>query len=236
MKIDSILKEKKSLLLLDGFPWEEGCVVIGGYAVLGYGTLRYSRDLNLLIPIRLSKKINEWFIKQGFSIDKVAIPNPQNYDGRYTHYSKGELSVDLLIGAVRDREAQVDIPETWISKQPTMSKIIGFNGSTITEVPLVRLEALWALKMQAGRLQDISDMFSIFNRKFSHESVIEIFTELRCDSLKEKLLKTRGKLREKNTYPDVRSALHFRDSSKAREQWNSFTTTVDSMIDAILSG
>ncbi len=235
MKIDPAFREKQSLLFLDQFPWEVGCVIIGGYAILGYGALRYSRDLDILIPLRLSEKIKGWFTEKEFSVEKTATPNPQNYDGRYVRYLKSELTIDLLIGAVRDREAQVDIPESWISKQPTMRKIIGLNGSTKTELPLVRLEALWALKIQAGRSQDISDLFSIFNMKFSKDEVITIFREHLCDSLREKLSKTRGKLKENKIYQDLRSALFLKDTTKVQAQWKQFVNTMEQIIDAILT-
>ena len=118
MKIDPAVQERQAFLFLDQFPWEAGCVIIGGYAILGYGTLRYSRDLDILILLRLSEKIKGWFTEKEFSVEKTATPNPQNYDGRYVRYLKSELTIDLFIGAVRDREAKVDIPDSWISKRP----------------------------------------------------------------------------------------------------------------------
>lgn len=38
-------------------------------------------------------------------------------------------------------------------------------GETKKEIPVVRIYALWALKLQAGRSQDITDLFSITGSK-----------------------------------------------------------------------
>ena len=230
MTIDPIIREKKSLQLLDQFPWEIGSVIIGGYSILGYGTLRYSTDLDLVIPKEAAETTKEWFRFKGFSLEKTARPNPQNYDGGYLRYSKEEVTVDLLIGSVRDRDARVDIPEKWITKQPTMYKINGLNSQTTIQVPLVRLEALWALKLQAGRSQDISDLFSVSNRKFYETEVIEIFRELKCSSLVEKLESTKRKLRDPKTYSDIRSALHLKDNTRLQKEWEAFITTVEGIV------
>lgn len=231
MSIDQATRERKSMQLLDEFPWEIGATIIGGYSVLGYGTVRYSSDLDIVVPKDSSKDIIRWFTNKSFLVEKTAIPNPQNYDGGYVRYRKEEVTVDVLVGAVRDREAQVDIPEKWISRDQKMQKIVGLNAATLIEVPLVRLEALWALKLQAGRTQDISDLYSVFIRKFSHEEVVELFRELKCETLTTKLEKTKKKLRNPGTYQDVRSSLQFKNSEKHQREWERFNLTVESIID-----
>ena len=216
---------------MNEFPWKSQATIIGGYSILGYGTLRYSMDLDLVIPKESSDEIIRWFTAKGFLVEKTAHPNPQNYDGAYVRYRKEEVTIDLLIGAVRDRDAQVDIPAKWICKRPKMQRIEGLNHSTERKVPLVRLEALWALKLQAGRYQDISDLYSIFKMKFDKNEVIELFKSLGCKSLSEKLIAVKTKLNDSGTYPDIRSRLNFKDSEKNGLEWKRFTFTVAQIID-----
>ena len=40
-----------------------------------------------------------------------ARPSPQNYDCQVFQFVKETVTLDVLFGAVRDREAQVDVPE-----------------------------------------------------------------------------------------------------------------------------
>jgi predicted nucleotidyltransferase component of viral defense system len=114
-----------------------------------------------------------------------------------------------------------------------MHKITGLNSQTTIQVPLVRLEALWALKLQAGRSQDIADLFSVSNRKFYEKEVVEIFRMLKCDSLTKKLESTKIKLRDPKTYPDIRSALHLKDNNKLRKEWEAFTTAVEGIVNDV---
>lgn len=231
MHIDPSIRERKSIQLLNEFPWNTGATIIGGYSVLGYGTLRYSRDLDLVIPKESSEEIIRWFTLREFSIEKTAKPNPQNYEGSYVRYEKEEVTIDLLVGAVRDRDAQVDIPAKWIVQGPKFQKIVGLNYSTEIEVPLVRMEALWALKLQAGRSQDISDLYSVFNRKFTHGEVIDLFRSLKCQSLVSKLEMTKQRLHDPQTYSDIRSRLQFKDNEKNRRDWDRFLSVSEAIID-----
>lgn len=231
MSINQAVREKKSIQLLNQFPWRTGATIIGGYSVLGYGTLRYSTDLDLVITKDSSGEVIRWFTQNEFLVEKTAKPNPQNYDGSFVRYQKEEVTIDLLIGAVRDREAQIDIPAGWINKEPILQKIVGLNYSTEIEVPLVRLEALWALKLQAGRDQDLSDLYSVFNRKFVHKEVIDLFNSFKCQSLELKLKATKEKLHDPKIYQDVRSKLQLKDNEKNLKDWRRFITTVEEIID-----
>lgn len=236
MSIDPLNRERKSLALLDEFPWDSGSVVIGGYSIVGYGAIRYSNDLDLVIPKSASDEIINWFYSKNFTIDKTAIPNPQNYEGKFVRLKKEEVTVDLLIGAVRDRCAQVDIRENWITRNMERTKIRGLNSITKNKIPLARLEAVWALKLQAGRSQDLTDLFSIFNRPFSKNEIVDLFKGLMCETLKSKLLKTKVKVREPKLYADTRSNLEFKDSEKNRKYWNNFIKTIDEIIEDSLDG
>lgn len=138
MSIDPVKREKKSLDLLNVIPWNTGAVVVGGYSILGYDVSRYSDELDLVVPRGSSDELLKWFNYNGYLPVKTAVPNPQNYDGNFIRFSKDEVTVDLLIEAVRDRDAQVDIPASWITRSSIKKRIRGFNNSTSIDVPLAR--------------------------------------------------------------------------------------------------
>ena len=50
LNTDPVAREKKVLCLLDAWPWELGGVLIGGYAIAAYGGLRYSDDVDIVVP------------------------------------------------------------------------------------------------------------------------------------------------------------------------------------------
>ena len=137
--------------------------------------IQYSDDLDIVAPKNSLGALLKWFNYNGYQTVKTAIPNPQNYDGNFIRFSKDEVTVDLLIGAVRDRDAQVDIPASWITRSSVRKKVKGFNYSTSLDGPLARPEALWGLKIQAGRDQDLTDLYLIHDRKFKIGEVTDLF-------------------------------------------------------------
>ncbi|MCL5955546.1 MAG: hypothetical protein M1507_05485 [Candidatus Thermoplasmatota archaeon] len=81
-------------------------------------------------------EIREKFTVKGFSVGKSPNQNPQNYDGAHVRYQKEEFTIDLLIGSVRDRDDQVEIPAKFICKGLRIQRIVGLNPSTESEEPL----------------------------------------------------------------------------------------------------
>ena len=112
---DPVSRERKVLRLLDEWPWELGGVLIGGYAIAAYGAPRYSDDVDIVIPHGALGKLKVFINAQNLELENSSVPNPQNYEGKVLRYRKEEITLDMLVGYVRDREARVDIPEPWIS-------------------------------------------------------------------------------------------------------------------------
>lgn len=169
LRIDTEIRERQALNLLDSWPWQFGGTVIGGYAISSYGRPRYSNDLDLVIPFESSERIINWLLSSKFEIDRASMPNPQNYSGRVYRLTNDLLTLDILAGAVRDREAKVDILEPWITRQPIKKQLITITGRTSNPVQIARPEVMWALKPQSGRDQDIPDLFSISQIKSTNK-------------------------------------------------------------------
>lgn len=230
LRIDPETREKQALDLLDSWPWKFGGAVIGGYAVSSYGRPRYSNDLDLVIPFDSSKQIINWLLSSGFEIDMSSMPNPQNYSGRVYRLTNDLVTLDVLSGAVRDREARVDIPEPWITMRPITKQLITITGRTANPIQIARPEAMWALKLQSGRDQDITDLFSISSVRVNKQEVLDLFEEIWSNSLERKLKKTVEKVHTTKIYDDSMSRMGMKKSDKSLRMWDEFQSKLLTMI------
>lgn len=230
MVVDSVKREQAVLRLLDEWPWNFGGTVIGGYAIDAYGKPRYSDDIDLVTPEASTGKIIGWLTEMGFKIENYNVPNSQNYAGKTFRYVNGVVTVDLLSGCVRDRDAKVDIPETWIAMNPKLDRLFTLSGSTVKEIPIARTEALWALKLQAGRDQDITDLFSIMNIPVKSKEVRDMFLKLWTEDLANKLAKTVKRTEAQKVYEDSMSRIAMKQTEKSRNDWKRFQDIVVRMI------
>jgi hypothetical protein len=229
---DPDARDQAVLSLLDRWPWEHGGVIIGGYAVAAYGPPRYSNDVDIVIPKEASAPIRVWLRSEGLRLIKHSVPNPQNFAGQVERYRSTPIALDLLVDAVRDRDAKVDIPETWVSMRARRARLATLSGRTSVDVPIARPEALWALKLQAGRPRDISDLFAIEGTPFDAAEVQSLFHALNTESLAKKLHSVRTKLGATKTYADSLSRRKLGKPSDPRnvQRWARFVATVDSII------
>lgn len=230
LRVDPETREKQVLDLLDSWPWHLGGTVIGGYAISSYGKPRYSNDLDLVIPVASTEEILNWLIGNGFEIEKSSMPNPQNYSGKVYRLTNDPVTLDILAGAVRDREAEVDIPEPWITRRTIERQLITVTGRTANPVRIARPEAMWALKLQSGRDQDLTDLFSISSITVNKREVLELFSDVWSKTLELKLKKTADKAHTTKIYEDSMSRMGMKRSDKTRKIWDEFQTKVLGMI------
>jgi hypothetical protein len=225
-------REQAVLSLLDRWPWSIGGVIIGGYATLAYGPPRYSDDVDVVIPFLAAPRVREWLKSEGLSLSKRSVPNPENFDGQVERYRRSPITLDLLADAVRDRDAKVDIPERWISKDAVRQRLVTISGRTTVEVPVARPAALWALKLQAGRPRDLSDLFAISDTPFNANEVESLFHKLTSKSLVAKLTTVRSRVRSPRLYADSlsRRQLGMPSEPSNRRKWERFVSTVDRII------
>ena len=168
-------RELNVISFLNEFPWDTSGVIIGGYAIAAYGKPRYSDDIDIVISEESLDKVREFLNKDGFISELGYKPNPNNYTGSVSRFVNGAVTLDLLVGSVRDREAQIDIPESWISFNKRRIKLKTIESSTKVKVSVARPEAICALKLQAGRDQDISDIFTIRKEIRYYDDIKKIF-------------------------------------------------------------
>jgi Nucleotidyl transferase AbiEii toxin, Type IV TA system len=228
-------REHAVLGLLDRWPWHLGGVIIGGYAVMAYGPPRYSDDLDVVIPKTAADETRGWLTAQGFELEKRTTPNPENFDGQVERYLQPPVTIDLLTNAVRDRHAKVDVPEAWISKRPLRAPLVTLSGRTTSNVPIARPEALWALKLQAGRPRDISDLFAIAETPFDSTEVTDLFVGLATESLVSKLRAVQTSLGSEKTFVDSLSRRGLGSPLRAVNvrAWASFRAKASRIIEVV---
>ena len=213
-------------------------MIIGGYAVLAYGPPRYSDDVDLVIPSRAAASVRAWLKSEGLQRTQRTVPNPQNYEGVAERYESDVITLDLLTDAVRDREAKVDIPERWISSRARRMRLTAVLGRTSIDVPIARPEALWALKLQAGRPRDVSDLFAIAETPFDAAEVEALFRELRTRALIDKLRSVRSTAGTRKTRADCLSRLGLGPPTAPANvrRWDRFLTTIDRIVGPLVEG
>ncbi len=235
--VDVAGRERAVLNILDEWPWDEGGVLIGGYAISAYGPPRYSVDVDVVIPVEAAGIIRSWLRGFGFDRTDYAVSNPQNYEGLVERYRSQDVTLDLLSGAVRDRDARVDVPEEWISKNCRGLVLETLTGKTTRRIPIARPEALWALKLQSGRDHDLSDLFVISDQATDLNEVRQLFEMLATDSLTRKLRSVRSKLSDRRLFEDSlsRRQLGRPGNPQNIRRWQRFVSRVDSIVVPLLS-
>lgn len=225
---DPVRREQAVVELLDQWPWDLGGVIIGGYSVAAYGPPRYSDDLDVVVPASALEPLMNWLADKKFEKERVPDDLIQNYTGKVGRWRRDGITLDILPGAVRDREAQIDIPESWISRDARISRLLLIDASTRKEIPIVRPEALWALKLQAGRLRDLGDLFAIQDEPVDLDEVNTLFGGLWCEPLQRKLQAVWTSLDQEKTYRDTLS-IQSRGSPRHKknlQQWERFKRKV----------
>jgi hypothetical protein len=217
-------REQRVVDLLDEWPWEKGGVTIGGYAVMAYGPPRYSSDIDIVVPEGTLPVHERWLVERTFSKRRVYRTPVQNFAGSVVRFCSEDVDIDLLEGFVRDREAKVDVPERWIARDARMMKLTTMNKSTRNAVRVARPEALWALKLQSGRDLDLSDLFAISPEPFDYHQIVELFVQLRTDSLRDKLIRVEKRLQDPKLYVDslTRRGLGSPSLTSNRVNWARF--------------
>ena len=230
--VDVAAREGAVVALLDEWPWEAGGVLIGGYAISAYGSPRYSVDVDVVVPAKAAPGIRSWLRNVGFERIAHAVPNPQNYEGQVERFLSKAVTLDLFAGAVRDREAMVDIPEKWISRDCRRTVLETLSGKTSRPISIARPEALWALKLQSGRDLDLTDLFVISDQPADLGEVRRLFEQLATNSLSRKLQWVRSKLRERRLYEDSlsRRPLGSPDRPQNVKRWERFISRVESIV------
>ncbi len=185
---------------------------------------RYSGDLDIVAPAANRSSLSEWLQSQGYDHKPLHFKPEGRAPFTVDRWSKGLVTIDLLTGAVRDRQAGADIPAEWIEKDARKIRLILVRASTGSEVRVCRPEALWALKLQAGRPTDVSDLFGIDDTEAHRGEVRALFEAHLTPMLATKLARVVRMLDDEKFYRDCcsRRMLGSPSSAANRAAWARF--------------
>lgn len=228
--VDRNAREKEVIRLLDEWPWASSrATVIGGYALAAYGAARYSNDIDFTLPNGQFGGVEVWLASKGFEQRRRTLVPEVPFENAH-RFKRDDVTIDLLIGFVRDREAVVDVPEHWVAMRPRKLRLELITGRTVERVTVARPEALWALKLQSGRPQDLIDLFSIRDEPTDEREVLELFESLQSRTLREKLAKVARNLSEPKLYNDARARLGMRNEPPVQAEWREYLEKARRMI------
>jgi hypothetical protein len=224
-------REREVTGLLNGWDWTGGGCLIGGYAVSAYARPRYSRDLDFVIPTHRESSLVGELVENGF----VVRPHrPSGNDGGFkvaTRLKRGNVTIDLLCGYVRDQSTKVVIPEAWISERHRDVRLLLITGSTDGLVKVCRPEALWVLKLIAGRDQDLGDLFALSTVTVDTDEIRRFLAKAMNEPLQMRLKDEARRLDSGKIYMDSLSARFLPTSPEsARAVWKRFRERFDYIV------
>lgn len=230
-----IEREAQAVELLDGWPWDGGGCLVGGYAVAAYGQPRFSQDLDFVFPEGRKGEVVRWLETHNFKARRS-----KNTDRGFrgsTRLMLGDFSIDLTFGYVRDRDTGTRVEEEWISARARKVRLTLLNRSTRTPVIVVRPEALWLLKVIAGRDQDLADLFAISEEPIDESEVRGALDSLLNPRLEAKLRGVVTRLGSKKIYSDTLSSRALGKQSDPANilAWSKFLRRVGLILPADLS-
>lgn len=205
LNVDPVAREPQVVAFLDELPLHLGPILIGGYATAAYGPPRFSVDVDLVFPSSSLAGATTWFDSNGIHYKRTL-----EFEGVAGTMSKllisrGLVSGDIYLGALRARETGTQVDYDWIAGSPQHQRLNLTTGSTKNPIPIARAEVPWVLKLLAGRAQDLTDLFVISGWEFDRRAVRGKLEELTNDETRTHFRKVRARLENEREYKDALS-------------------------------
>lgn len=160
-RVDLTAREAQAINFLDAFPVKLKPVLVGGYAVAAYGAPRFSVDVDLVLPVAAGPSAVAWFKSSGVGSRKTFSVQHAGETWSKLRIHRDLLSGDIYLGGLQARASLAQIGYEWVSRKITTTRLVLTTASTRGPVRVARPEAIWALKLLAGRPQDLTDLFAI---------------------------------------------------------------------------
>jgi hypothetical protein len=230
--LDPDERESQAILFLDELPLEFDPVLIGGYAVAAYAPPRYSVDVDLTLPAKRAGVALQWLRRSNFKAELTLSELHGKLKLTKYRMRRGSCSGDLYFGGLVSRPSGAVVPHSWIGKLPRLTTLELRSGTTRRPFPVARPEALWTLKLLAGRPQDLTDLFMMMHEPVDSSEVkneLRLLLGLGLDERRETLTQLLGDERE------FRDALSRRElgspkAAKLRKEWDRFRNRVEDML------
>lgn len=206
--IDPDKRERQVVSVLEAWPSGIRGVLVGGYAVAAYGTPRYSVDVDVFVSITDRDAWTAWLAAQRMKLERThRIPLTDEPEIEVQRWRHDAVTLDLMLGGVRDRESGCVIPEHWLLRNPFKARLQLLSGPVRNPISVVRLEGLWAMKLLAGRPHDLTDLFSIMEQEVDLKEVRDFFSNPQRSSSWGKLRRVLDQVTGQKLYVDALSRL-----------------------------
>ncbi|MBI4043424.1 MAG: hypothetical protein HY393_01295 [Candidatus Diapherotrites archaeon] len=159
-------------------------VVIGGYAVNAYTLPRFSVDCDVAVQDKSkARAVGSFLAERGYS--RKEIPKTPSPYANFERFEKElenhfNVSMDILIGGVLDRQTGMVFAFDWIFDH---SKMRLLKGKTIMEeltIRIIDLDALFVMKFISARSTDIRDIFMLAPN-LKDKKWVQNEISIRCD-------------------------------------------------------
>lgn len=222
--IDPGAREAQVVAFLDHLPRELAPVLVGGYAVAAYGPPRFSVDVDLVLPVGSLASAIEWF-----DANSIHHKRTLEFEGPAGRMAKllirrDLVSGDVYIGGLRARETGIIVDYEWIARSPQLQRLSLTTVNTRNPILVARAEALWVLKLLAGRAQDLTDLFAMSGWRFDHAEVRGKLDQLADKDTRAHFRRVRARLESDKEYKDALSRRGFGRPTAAtnRAKWERF--------------
>lgn len=228
-------REFEAIRFLDELPGNLGGVLVGGYAVSAYGPGRFSDDVDLVFPSDHDSQVLLWLKESGIAARRTLVTSGAQAALSKLRISRGRLSGDFYFGGLRARETGSVVGFDWIAQRHRKVALLLLTGRLKSKVAVARPEALWVLKLLAGRKQDIGDLFSIAEEPVDATEVRDKLSEYDSPVEREFLMRGREAVDRQVGYADALSRRGLGSPKLPRnvKLWNRFRAIIDEVIPGV---
>lgn len=229
---DAELREGEATAFLEQFPTGFGGILIGGYAISAYGRPRFSVDVDLVLPSDQEGPVTRWLTAEHIDASSTLATQSGRHNLSKLRITRGKLSGDLYFGGLRARSTGSEVPYSWISKNPRPLRLTLTTTRLVRPTLVARPEALWVLKLIAGRSQDITDLFAIASETINTEEIRKKLSDYSSPRERQFLLQVREAVDRGDDFADALSRRGLGSPRLPRnvKLWEGFRGLVDSAI------
>lgn len=231
--VDPDERERQAVGILLHWPSTLSGVLVGGYAIAAYAPARYSEDLDLAVTSEGKAEWEGWLSKEGLHRERLhRLPRTQGFAPEVGRWRSRDVFVDLMAGGIRDRETGTVLPEDWVIRNPNRARLELISGRVESIVAVARPEAIWAMKLVAGRPQDLTDLYSMAGLPIDIASVRELLSTVSNPSLTQKFGRIWRTVLDRKQYVDSLSRLRLGspDSKRNIASWKHFQERISDLL------
>lgn len=223
-KTDPVARESQIIAFLDSIPRNVKPILIGGYAVAAYGRPRFSVDVDLVLPSGQRQEVEAWLAAEGIRSKETLRAGKVGKEISKLLISRNLVSGDVYFGGLRARATGAIVEYDWIARNPTRDRLTLTTGSTRLPFSVARPEALWVLKLLAGRPEDLTDLFVISEWKVDSSDIASELKRLEDSRVRSHLDGVASRLATNREYLDALSRRGLGSPANPRNQnlWTKF--------------